>query len=339
MIKDIKYLIKRIIIGTGIALAVMTIKGNFMLQAHALQAISSWQMPAQESSVTTDTNAVFWYTNNTPFANQGDGELLFNFSIMKQYGDPTAPVLAPRFVRVHSGNDTYACYIGSSTVNNSTFTDGIYSAICPMHLESAGLTSVVVAFQNISTINQSNYIVKFNGLFTWKRDTEYTLLDAINNKLNNIGNSDVIANNNQNTQNIINNQNNNTQAIVDSQQDIKNTLNDSNVNNATNDASSFFGNFSSNGHGLSGIITAPLRLINSLTTATCNPLEFNLPIVGNHVVLPCMRPIYENYFGIFFSLWQLITTGLISYNVCINLYGKVRNLQNPNNDRIEVLNL
>lgn len=132
---------------------------------------------------------------------------------------------------------------------------------------------------------------------------------------------------------------NGNQAIVDSQQDINNTLNDSNVSSATSDASSFFGNFSSNSHGLSGIITAPLRLINSFTTATCSPLEFNLPFVGNHVTLPCMRPIYENYFGIFFSLWQLITTGLISYNICINLYGKIRNLQNPNNDRIEVLNL
>ena len=192
MVKDLKYIIKRIIIGTGIAIALMCIKGNFLLQGHALQAISSWQMPAQESSVTTDTNAVFWYTNTTPFANQGDGELLFNFSITKQYGDPTAPVLAPRFVRVHSGNDTYVCYIGSSTINNSTFTDGTYSAICPMHLESAGLTSVVVAFQNLSTINMSNYIVKFNGLFTWKRDYEYTLLDAINNKLNNIRITNII---------------------------------------------------------------------------------------------------------------------------------------------------
>ena len=339
MIKDIKYLIKRIIIGTGIALAVMTIKGNFMLQAHALQAISSWQMPSSTQGVNNTDNAAFFYTNATPFANQGDGELLFTFAIYKINGSSTAPNVAPRFVRVHSGNDTYACYIGSTTLQNSTFNGGTYSAICPMHLESSGVTSVVVALQINSQNDFSQYVVSWNGLFTWKRDTEYTLLDAINNKLNNIGNSDVIANNNQNTQNIINNQNNNTQAIVDSQQDINNTLNDSNVNNATNDASSFFGNFSSNGHGLSGIITAPLRLINSLTTATCNPLEFNLPIVGNHVVLPCMRPIYENYFGIFFSLWQLITTGLISYNVCINLYGKVRNLQNPNNDRIEVLNL
>ena len=217
MVKDIKYIIKRIIIGTGIAIALMCIKGNFMLQGHALQAISSWQMTAQDSQIDTDTNSVAWYTNTTVFANQGDGELIFTFSLNKITGEPTTPVLAPRFVRAHTGGDSYVCYIGSSTLTNSTHTEGVYSAICPMHLESAGLTSVVVAFQDLPVVNKSLYRVRFNGLFTWKRDTEYTLLDAINNKLNNIGNSDVINNQNNNTQNIINNQNNNTQDVINNQ--------------------------------------------------------------------------------------------------------------------------
>lgn len=130
---------------------------------------------------------------------------------------------------------------------------------------------------------------------------------------------------------------NGNQAIVNSQQDINNTLNDDNVD--SQQAGDFFSNFQHDSHGLSGIVTSPLRLINSLTTATCNPLEFDLPFVHEHVVLPCMKPIYENYFGVFFSLWQLITTGLISYNILINIYSKIHNLQNPNNDRIEVLNL
>lgn len=217
MVKDIKYIIKRIIIGTGIAIALMSIKGNFMLQGHALQAISSWSMGAQTSVVDNTTNAVTWVTNSTVFANQGDGELLFTFSIYKVSGSSTAPNVAPRFVRAHTSGDSYVCYIGSSTMENSTFNGGTYSAICPMHLESGGLTSVVVALQDNQQNDLSQYRVVFNGLFTWKRDTEYTLLDAINNKLNNIGNSDVISNNNQNTQNIINNQNSNKQDIINNQ--------------------------------------------------------------------------------------------------------------------------
>lgn len=132
---------------------------------------------------------------------------------------------------------------------------------------------------------------------------------------------------------------NGNQAIVNSQNQINNTLNNDNVDDANTEAGSFFDDFQSNSHGLSGVITSPLRLINSLTTASCSPLEFQLPFIHNQVSLPCMRGIYETHFGVFFSLYQLITTGLISYLVMINLYSKIHNLQNPHNDRIEVLNL
>lgn len=120
-------------------------------------------------------------------------------------------------------------------------------------------------------------------------------------------------------------------------EDIQKGLNDDNIDE--NFVSDFFNTFSSNSHGVSGVITAPFRLLNSLTTATCSPLEFRLPFVHNTVTLPCMRGIYEEHFGTFFSLWQMITTGLISYSVMINMYSKIHNLQNPKNDRIEVLNL
>lgn len=122
-------------------------------------------------------------------------------------------------------------------------------------------------------------------------------------------------------------------------QAIENTLTNDDVSEANNKANSFFLDFNYNNHGLSGIITAPLRLLNAFTSATCSPLQFNLPFVENTVVLPCMKVIYENYFGLFFSLWQLITTGLISYTVCINFYHKIKQLQDPDSDRIEVLNL
>lgn len=101
----------------------------------------------------------------------------------------------------------------------------------------------------------------------------------------------------------------------------------------------FFKDYNSNAHGLSGIITAPLKFLQSLTGAKCNPLKFNLPFVKKEVQLQCMKSIYQNHFGVFYTLWQTITTGLIAYTVCLNFYKKIRDLQNPNNDKIEVLNL
>lgn len=129
---------------------------------------------------------------------------------------------------------------------------------------------------------------------------------------------------------------NGNQAINDSMQDINNTINDDNVD--TNQANDFFSNFNSNNHGLSGIISAPLRLINSLSTSSCSPLVLPLPFVQQNATLPCMSTVYNN-FPTFYSLWQLITTGLIGYWVIIKIYGKIHEFQDPNVDRVEVLDL
>lgn len=121
--------------------------------------------------------------------------------------------------------------------------------------------------------------------------------------------------------------------------DINNSLTDDDTSEAEENATGFFDNFKQDNHGLGSVVTAPLGFIQALTTAKCEPLSFQLPIVHDEINLPCMRPIYDKYFGSFFRLYQVITTGLICYNVCLNLYKKVRDMQNPNNDKIEVLNL
>lgn len=165
--------------------------------------------------------------------------------------------------------------------------------------------------------------------------------------------TDLINNQNKNTQDIINNQNQNNNALLDKQQENINAIKDlteqekenneklldDDKENNIDKAGSFFKDYSYNDHGLTGVVTAPLELIKSLTTASCSPLTFELPIVHNVVTLPCMSSIYKQYFGVFFTLWQMITTGMISYTVLLNMYSQVRKLQNPNNDKIEVINL
>lgn len=132
---------------------------------------------------------------------------------------------------------------------------------------------------------------------------------------------------------------NGNQILNNAINNLNDSINDKNIDNAMDNGSEFFDNFNHDSHGLAGIITSPIRLLNALTTAQCSPLKFNLPFVHNEVTLACPRTMYESYFGVFFSLWQLITTGLITYNVCINIYHKIHMMQNPYSDRIEVLNL
>ena len=104
-----------------------------------------------------------------------------------------------------------------------------------------------------------------------------------------------------------------------------------------------FQNFTSNDFGLSSIITAPLPLIQSLNSATCSDISLPLGIFGgvhdHKLVLPCMTPLYQNWFGNFFTLYQTITTGFIAYYVGLGFFNKIKQLKDPENDKIEVVDL
>lgn len=121
--------------------------------------------------------------------------------------------------------------------------------------------------------------------------------------------------------------------------DLNDNLTNSDTSGSQDTAGSFFGDFEENDHGLSSIITAPLEFIRNLLGHSCEPLTFDLPFVDKQVSLPCIKPIYQEYFGLFFNLYQVITTGIIAYAVGIRIFGIVKGLQDPQNDRIEVLKL
>lgn len=143
---------------------------------------------------------------------------------------------------------------------------------------------------------------------------------------------DVIINNNNIINNSINDANNKLN-------DINGSLNNSDTTEATNDANNFFNNFTTDLHGLTGIITAPLNAINSLTNKTCSPLVLPLPFVDKDLTLPCMRSIYDEHFGDFMTLYDTITFGIVSYWVCVRIFSLVKDFKNPEHDEIEVVDL
>lgn len=121
--------------------------------------------------------------------------------------------------------------------------------------------------------------------------------------------------------------------------DLNSSINDDSVSGAFSVGSSFFSNFSTSTHGLTGIITAPLNAIQSLTSSTCSPLVLPLPFVDEDLILPCMRPIYEQHFGGFMTLYDIITLGIISYWVMVRIFALVKDFKNPDHDEIEVMDL
>lgn len=122
-------------------------------------------------------------------------------------------------------------------------------------------------------------------------------------------------------------------------QALNDTLTDSDSTGASAHADANFSDFQFNSHGLSAIFNTIVSFLTDVTSSTCSSLSFTLPFVHNEVTLPCMSSIYTTHFPVFLSLYQLITTGLIAYRVIINLFQKVKQLADPNYDKIEVVQL
>jgi len=121
--------------------------------------------------------------------------------------------------------------------------------------------------------------------------------------------------------------------------DLNDNISNDDISGAEDSASDFFENFEDNDFGLSGIITAPLETIETITSNSCTTLTLPIPFVNKELNLPCMTTIYEEYFGSFLTIYQTITFGIIAYWVCVQIYAMVKGFKNPDKDEIEVLDL
>ena len=249
------------------------------------------------------------------------------------------------FNKNNSSKDNYFIGSNGSYTSNTSFVSIEYIPIKPnsdytLEYSYSNVGSAVAyCLYNESRVKISCTLVSQSNSFN-SGSAQFLTISVRNGSTNKATLSGYLCSNKlDDTTNAINSVNSSVNQVNSSVNNINNNINNTNVSEANSEASSFFDNFNASSHGISGIITAPIRLLNAFTTASCSPLEFNLPFVGNHVVLPCMKGIYESYFGVFFTLWQMITTGVICWNVGLNFYKKIRDLQNPKNDRIEVLSL
>lgn len=126
---------------------------------------------------------------------------------------------------------------------------------------------------------------------------------------------------------------------LEEQKKTNETLKDDNIDKAQDSAAGFFNDFTTDTHGLTAVITAPLSLIESITSSACSPLVIPLPYVHKDLTLPCMSNIYSNYFGSFLSIYQSITFGIVAYWVLVRIFNLVKDFKNPDHDEIEVLDL
>ena len=129
------------------------------------------------------------------------------------------------------------------------------------------------------------------------------------------------------------------QDIVDGLGDLNDSINSTDTSGAEDSFGGFFDNFEDNDYGLSDIIKTPLTFIQGLSTNTCTPITLPLPFVDQNLVLPCIKPIFQEHFSPLLTVYQLITFGIISYFIVINIFKTVRGFKNPDSNNVEVLEL
>lgn len=169
-------------------------------------------------------------------------------------------------------------------------------------------------------INQNKEILNKQDEISDKLGSTNGKLDSANSKLD-----EQISQNKEINKNIV---------------ETNDTLKDSDSDEATNEAGSFFSGFETDTFGLTSIVTAPLNLIESITSSTCVPMGLPIPFIeGQTLNLPCLRGIYEDNFGTFYDIYKTITFGIVAYYVCVKLFNLVKDFKNPEHDEIEVLEL
>lgn len=119
--------------------------------------------------------------------------------------------------------------------------------------------------------------------------------------------------------------------------DINNSINNNNIDNGV--GSDFFNDFEDNQHGLTGIITAPLSTIQSITSKTCQPLQLPIPFTNKNISLPCMTQVYNQRIPTIYNIWKVVSFGIIAYFICVDIFHIVKGFKDPESDKVEVLDL
>lgn len=129
----------------------------------------------------------------------------------------------------------------------------------------------------------------------------------------------------------------NNQKVNNKLDDINDSLTDSSIDTTT--SNEFFDNFNDEDHGgISGVITAPLRMIRK-ATGTCEGL--NLDVLGADVTIPCGGELFWDKPEVanFRIAWNTLVGGGVLYLLVKKLFQVIENLKDPGNSKVEVMDL
>lgn len=173
----------------------------------------------------------------------------------------------------------------------------------------------------------------------------YSIEDEQSISINDIGDK-IITNDNFNTQSVIDNQNQNTDRIVNAQNGTTNAVNGLNnsVNNTDTSGSENFLTsiindpaFQDN-TGINGIIQLPLAMISSLSNQ-CSPIDLHIPFLNVDTQLPCISSLINSKMPSVANILRIAVNGFVLYRIFVDIVGLIKSARNPDEDRLDVLEL
>lgn len=341
MIKDTRYIIKRVIIGVLICLILSFIR---TCEVHALNAIQTVSLNYTRE-ITSGSGTVFnIFTSNNTLKNYGRGVLQFTL-VTYSYSETTSHLNnTVRDVIVQSGQNLYTCSIGNSTNEYDNGTDylvNLYSVLCDVNLGANGLEKIDVHMvYNLSskyTLKSSTYITFISDLDADNgakldviNSTLATYLQSVYNATSQTATNTTATNNylsaiqsllntdltaiiqalTSSTSQIVTSQQQTTTAVEDNTQavnDVNDTLNDSSTDNPSNSFSNMNSQIGTN-TVISDLLTLPIRFYQTIlnnVNSSCSP--YNLGSLFNtNITLPCIN--IEDLLGS--TIFTIIDIGL-----------------------------
>lgn len=129
------------------------------------------------------------------------------------------------------------------------------------------------------------------------------------------------------------------QEVKEELSSIDDTINNNNVDGANSQVDSLLNNSNFNDtSGIQSIINAPLNFINSLSN-TCSPINLTIPYIDEPVQIPCIKQELNTHIPLVVPVLSTAINGFIIYRILLDIVRIIKNARNPDDDRIEVLDL
>lgn len=330
-----KNIIKKLIVSFCFAFILMLLKGDFLINAKAM-TVSGQNVGAQTWSVNPSTN--YWYVNKSIdnyWNGWGSGYVYFNIGISKRSTDSVTPLVSPKSIVLSSGTTSFACSMGTNSVNNSTYINQNYSVVCPVNFSSSGLTLLTINLMPLNNTPVNTYEIYFDGFMSFVNDSPDVNVSVDNsssdsNRDQNFGN--LITDNRNNTNTIIQNNDDNANKITGSVD--KNTEENKKTNDFIMDDTEPNSDISSLGNvqGLlppgpvDSLLNIPFKFLSVIVSSLgdlCVPLSGKF-VFNSTLTLPCFTSLfYDRVPSSLMIFINLIPSAFILINYLKHLYKKV----------------